>query len=437
MSTRVAQPAEERAMGAGATTDGNGSIDFNAIVERHFHRAADCLDLAADFREILLRPKRQLTVSIPVKLDNGVFRVFEGYRVNHNVARGPAKGGIRFHPDVTLDEVRALATLMTWKCGVMDLPFGGGKGGVRVDTKALSTHELEALTRRYTTEITIMIGPQTDIPAPDMYTDERVMAWMMDTYSMHVGHQVPGVVTGKPISVGGSEGRRDATARGVVLSLAEVARRRDMELRGARIAVQGYGNAGRAVARILSEEFGSSIIAVSDSGGGIYRSQGLDVEEIARIKDRDGTVTAADGDVISNDELLALEVDVLVPAAMEGALTADNAGSVRARFVAEAANGPSTPGADTIMADAGITVIPDILANAGGVTVSYFEWVQNQQFTHWDADTVQDRLAEAMRKATGEVEEQAERRGVDLRLAAYMVGIGRVVESYKMRGLYP
>jgi glutamate dehydrogenase (NAD(P)+) len=412
-------------------------MDFYDIVCRHFGRAADLMGIDEDFREVMLRPKRQLIVSIPIRLDDGGFRVFEGYRVNHNVWRGPAKGGIRFHPAVTLREVRALATLMTWKCGVVDLPFGGGKGGVCVDTHGLSRKELEALTRRYTTEISIMIGPQTDIPAPDMYTDERIMGWIMDTYSMHVGHPVPGVVTGKPLVLGGSEGRSDATARGVVLSLIDVARRRGLELRGASVAVQGFGNAGRAVARILGDEVGARIVAVSDSRGGIHNARGLDLDDVDAAKDEHGTVAEARGEPIDNEALIGLDVDVLIPAALEGALHAHNAASVRARIVAEAANGPTTPEADEILADAGVTVVPDILANAGGVTVSYFEWVQNHQLVHWDASEVRQRLARAMEHATGAVEARAEDQGVDLRTAAYLIGVGRVLEAYQARGLYP
>ncbi|MFW6202592.1 MAG: Glu/Leu/Phe/Val family dehydrogenase, partial [Gemmatimonadota bacterium] len=290
---------------------------------------------------------------------------------------------------------------------------------------------------RYTAEIATMIGPQTDIPAPDMYTDERVMGWIMDTYSMQVGHAVPGVVTGKPLSIGGSEGRRDATARGCVYALQEVARRRRIDLEHATIAVQGFGNAGRAVARILRDDIGSTIIAVSDSSGAIHRADGLDLDEVERVKDESGSVGGATGDAISNDELLALEVDVLVPAALEGVLTAENADRVRARVVAEAANGPTTPEADEILADAGIAVIPDILANAGGVTVSYFEWVQNQQAVRWEADKVHDRLARTMRTATGDVEARAEREATDLRSAAYLLGVERVLEAYRARGVYP
>lgn len=408
------------------------------MVKLNFQRAADALGIPDDFREVLLRPRRQLIVSVPVRMDDGSYKVFEGYRVNHCVVRGPAKGGIRFHPSVTLDEVRALAMLMTWKCAVLDLPFGGGKGGVAVDTKTLSPRELEVLTRRYATEIAILIGPDTDIPAPDMYTDERVMAWIMDTYSELRGHQVLGVVTGKPLAIGGSEGRHDATARGVVLALEAAARRLRIPLHDARVAVQGFGNAGRAVAKILATEIGAKIVAVSDSLGGTYRADGLDVALVERQKDEEGTVRgAAGGDAITNEELLALDVDVLIPAAMERTITAANADRIRAKVIAEAANGPTEPEADAILTEHGKVVIPDILASAGGVTVSYFEWVQNQQGLHWEPGEVKRRLKKKMDDAFRDVYELAGRNSGDMRLAAYVLSVGRVLEAYKVRGLYP
>ncbi|MBI4539847.1 MAG: Glu/Leu/Phe/Val dehydrogenase [Gemmatimonadetes bacterium] len=413
-------------------------MTFYEMVQRNFHRAADVLGISDDFRVVLLRPRRQLIVSVPVRMDDGRYCVFEGYRVNHCVVRGPAKGGIRFHPSVTLDEVRALATLMTWKCAVLDLPFGGGKGGVAVDTKTLSTRELEALTRRYATEISILIGPDTDIPAPDMYTDERVMAWIMDTYSEHHGHQVLGVVTGKPISIGGSEGRLDATARGLVLALEAASRRLRIPLVDARVAVQGFGNAGRTVSHILAKEVGAKIVAVSDSQGGTYCAKGLDVSAVERQKDEEGTVLgAAGGDRITNEDLLGLDVDILIPAAMEHSITAENADRIRARVIAEAANGPTDIEADPILSHNGKIVIPDILASAGGVTVSYFEWVQNHQGLRWEPSEVKRRLKKKMEDAFTDVYEVARRNSGDMRLAAYVLAVSRVSEAYRIRGLYP
>ena len=343
-----------------------------------FGRAADFLKLDAGTRQVLSQPKRQLIVSVPVKMDNKKVKVFTGYRVQHSITRGPSKGGIRFHPGVTLDEVKALAMWMTWKCAVVNIPFGGAKGGITVDPKQLSMDENERLTRRYTSEIAIVLGHDRDIPAPDVYTTPQHMAWIMDTFSMTQGYSTLGVVTGKPIPLGGSAGRNEATAEGCFVAIDEAARRMSLKLKGATAAVQGYGNAGAHVARFL-EEAGVKVVAVSDSKGGIYDKKGLRMEDVNAAKAKKGTVTAARGQKITNAELLELPVDILVPAALEGAITRGNAARVKAKIVAEAANGPTTPDADDILRANGCVVIPDILANAGGVTVSYFEWVQDLQ----------------------------------------------------------
>ncbi len=401
-----------------------------------FERAAEFLALDAGTRALLSQPKRQLIVSIPIKMDNKKIKVFTGYRVQHSIARGPSKGGIRFHPGVTLDEVKALAMWMTWKCAVVNIPFGGAKGGVTVDPKALSLDENERLTRRYTSEIAIVLGHDRDIPAPDVYTTPQHMAWIMDTYSMTQGFSTLGVVTGKPIPLGGSAGRNEATAEGCFVSIDEAAKRMRLKLKGATAAVQGYGNAGAHVARFL-EDAGVKVVAVSDSRGGIYDKKGLRIELVNAAKEKKGSVGKAAGQKITNAELLELPVDILVPAALEGVITRENAARVKAKIVAEAANGPTTPDADDILRSRGAIVIPDILANAGGVTVSYFEWVQDLYSFFWDPDMVRTQLERTIRRAYEDVAETARRHDTDLRTGALILAVGRVEEATRLRGLFP
>ncbi len=408
-----------------------------AIALAQFDRAAEHLNLDDGLRELLKTPKRQLVVSIPVKMDDGSLRVFEGYRVQHNLARGPGKGGIRYHPDVTLDEVKALAMWMTWKCATVNLPYGGAKGGVRVNPKELSQGELERLTRRYATEIAPLIGPDRDIPAPDVYTDAQTMAWIMDTISMFKGHTELGVVTGKPVELGGSLGRQEATARGCQFVIREACRAFGLSLSDATVVVQGFGNAGSNVARFLHED-GARIIALSDSKGGIYNPRGIDPQAALEHKIQTGALQGLpDTEAITNEELLELSCDILVPAALENQITRRNAARIRARLIAEAANGPTTPAADDILFDRGITVIPDILANAGGVSVSYFEWVQNQYGFFWPEDEVRGHLERIMRNAFHAVRAMAERHRVDLRRGAYILAIKRVAEATRVRGIFP
>ena len=407
------------------------------VALQQYDRAADKLNLGSAVRETLRYPKREVTVHFPVQLDNGTSRVFTGYRVWHNLARGPAKGGIRFHPQSDLDEIRALAMLMTWKCACVKIPYGGAKGGVTCDPKALSRRELERMTRRFTTEIGDMIGPDSDIPAPDVNTNAQVMAWMMDTYSMHRGYSVTGVVTGKPVSIGGSEGRQEATGRGVVYTIQEAAKTIDLDLNGARVVVQGFGNAGEAAARFVGE-LGAKVIAVSDSRGGVFHGDGLDLPLVTRHKQETGSVTGAPRTrPVSNDELFELDCDIVIPAALEGVITERNAPRVRARIVAEAANGPTSPEADDILHERGIMVIPDILCNAGGVTVSYFEWVQDREEFFWSIDEINARLRRIMVRAFEDVHRTAEEHDTDLRLAAYMLSVSRVAEATLTRGFYP
>jgi glutamate dehydrogenase (NAD(P)+) len=385
----------------------------------------------------LREPKRVLTVSIPVHMDSGPFKMFEGYRVQHNMARGPGKGGIRFHPDVTLDEVKALAMWMTWKCALANLPFGGAKGGVICDPKVLSMHELENLTRRYTSEISIVIGPEKDILAPDVYTTPQIMAWIMDTFSMQKGYSIPGVVTGKPISIGGSLGRDKATARGCLYVVDEAMRELGLKIESPRVAIQGFGNAGLNAADLMAAA-GYSIVAVSDSQGGVANPRGLDVTGLIAHKEETGSVVGfRGGERIDNREVLEYPCDVLVPAALEKVITAQNAPRIKAKIVAEAANGPTLPEADEILFERGIMVLPDILANAGGVTVSYFEWVQDLQENFWEEDEINQRLKKKMVRAFKETLEQAKRHGVNMRRGAYCVAIERVAEATTMRGLYP
>ncbi|MEW6555997.1 MAG: Glu/Leu/Phe/Val dehydrogenase [Elusimicrobiota bacterium] len=381
--------------------------------------------------------KRILTVSVPVKMDDGSVEVFEGYRVQHNIDRGPGKGGIRFHPDVSLDEVKALAMWMTWKCAVVNIPYGGAKGGVICNPKKMSLGELERLTRRYASEIFIIIGPEKDIPAPDVYTTPQVMGWIMDTYSMNVGHCVPGVVTGKPLSVGGSEGRNEATARGCVFTILEACKHLGINIKDATVAIQGYGNAGLIAHRLIVNE-GAKVIAVSDSKGGVIDEKGLDFKAMEEHKKKTGSIVDFSGAKnITNAELLELECDILIPAALENQITKENAPRLKAKIVAEAANGPTTPEADKILYDKKIFLIPDILCNAGGVTVSYFEWVQDLQAHFWKETDVNEKLREIMTRSFGEVLSISQNEKVNMRLAAYILGVGRVAEAIKVRGIYP
>ncbi|HWE83360.1 MAG TPA: Glu/Leu/Phe/Val dehydrogenase [Terracidiphilus sp.] len=403
----------------------------------NFDAAANALGLDNDIREMIRFPERILTVSVPVRLDNGRIHRFEAYRVQHSSVRGPAKGGIRYHPQVTLDEVKALATWMTWKCAVVNIPFGGAKGGVTCNPKHMSQGELERMTRRYTSAILPVIGPEKDIPAPDVYTNSQTMAWIMDTYSMTKGYAVPGVVTGKPLSLGGSLGRNEATGRGVFYTIECACEHLGMALKGATVVVQGFGNAGSIAAQLLHEA-GARVIAVSDSTGGIYNRNGLNIPEVIHLKALTGKVEGfPESEPITPEDLLALQCDVLVPAALENVVRGDNAPTLHAHIVAEAANGPLTPAADRILESAGTFIIPDILCNAGGVTVSYFEWVQDEQHLFWEAQDVYNRLERVMKTAFHEVLKVRTEHKVPMRIAANMVGIGRVAEAVKIRGIYP
>ena len=405
--------------------------------QRQFDAAADVLNLDQSVRAILREPKRQLTVNFPVKMDDGSVRVFEGYRVQHNLNRGPAKGGIRYHAQVTLSEVKALAMWMTWKCAAAGIPFGGAKGGVIVDPKQLSPSELERLTRRYAAEISILIGPERDIPAPDVNTTPQVMAWIMDTVSMAAGYSVPAVVTGKPLSVGGSQGRNAATGRGVDIVALRACRRLGREPKDLTVAVQGFGNAGSIAAGLMASD-GFSVRAVSDSRGGIFRETGLDIPAVIEHKQRTGSVVGFPGtQTTSNAAILEAPVDVLVPAALENQITASNAGRIQASLILEAANGPTTPDADDILVRRGVTVVPDIVANAGGVTVSYFEWVQDLQSFFWEEKEINERLERIMTEAFETSWEASQRLGVSLRLGAYAVAVERVAEATLVRGIYP
>jgi glutamate dehydrogenase (NAD(P)+) len=407
------------------------------VAQQQFDLAAVHLNLSPDLRKVLRQPKRELTVHFPVKMDDGTVEVFTGYRVQHNLSRGPAKGGIRYHQDVSLDEVKALAMWMTWKCAVVGIPFGGGKGGVRADPKKLSLREVEGLTRRFATEISILIGPEKDIPAPDVNTNSQTMAWIMDTYSMHVGYTAPAVVTGKPVALGGSEGRTEATGRGVVYSIVEAARHLDIDLGKCRVAVQGFGNVGGVSARLIAAE-GATVVGLSDWMGAIYRPQGLDVDAVLAWVQEHRTVMGFPGArEITNAELLELDCDILIPAALETQITAANAGKIRARMIAEAANGPTTPEADEILYKNGQFVIPDILCNAGGVTVSYFEWVQDLERDFWNIEHVNEKLHTIMTKAFASTLEMSLRQEVNMRTAAYMLAVQRVADATSVRGLYP
>jgi glutamate dehydrogenase (NAD(P)+) len=414
--------------------EAGGSI-FNAMLQE-FDGAARLLGLDAGIWKILTHPKRQITVSCPVQMDNGEIEVFTGYRVQYNITLGPAKGGIRYHPDVTLDEVTALAAWMTWKCAVAHVPFGGGKGGIVCDPTRLSRRELEALTRRYVAEIIDAIGPEKDVPAPDVNTNEQIMAWVMDTYSMHVGHTETAVVTGKPIELGGSLGRREATGRGVMIVTREAAKHLGVDIKGATVAVQGFGNVGSVSADLLSR-IGAKIVAVTDWKGGVYNPMGLDIAKMLDYARQHKTIEGfPGGEPLDNEQLFALEVDVLVPAALENQITADNAHAVRARIVAEGANGPTTPEAHRQLHERGVFVIPDILANAGGVTTSYFEWVQDRHGYFWTEREVNDRLEDKMCEAFTDVLQTSIKYRTDMRTAAYIVAINRVATVTRMRGMY-
>lgn len=408
------------------------------IALSQLRHVADILELDEGIYQILAHPKRELHVSLPVRMDNGEIRVFQGYRVEHNDARGPFKGGIRYHPDVTIDEVRALAMWMTWKTAVVNIPFGGSKGGIAVNPKELSQGELERLTRRYAYAISPLIGPYTDIPAPDVYTGPQHMAWIMDTYSQIVGRMEPAVVTGKPVELGGSLGRDSATARGTVITAAEAARVLNISIGQATVAIQGYGNAGSWSAILMKELYGSKIVAVSDSKGGIFNPDGLNPYKVLEHKKKTGSVVGFPGaKEITNEELLTLKVDILIPAALEGVLTGKNADQVKAKIIAEAANGPTTPEADKVFFEKGILVVPDILANAGGVTVSYFEWVQSLQRFWWAEEEVNSRLKDIMVKAFNDVYKVHKERNVDMRTAAMILAVNRVVDAINKRGLWP
>jgi len=399
--------------------------------------AIERLNLSQSIYEVLRFPRRELTVNFPVKMDNGDIKVFTGYRVQHNLSRGPAKGGIRYSPHTDLDEVRALAMWMTWKCATVDIPFGGAKGGVACDPHALSLAELERLTRRYSTDISLLIGPETDIPAPDMGTNPQVMAWIMDTYSMHQGHTFPAVVTGKPVPIGGSEGRQDATGRGVVILAREMAKRINLELQNAKVIIQGFGNVGSMTAKIIHET-GAKIVAICDRYGGVWNPKGLDIPSLLPLSNHDGALMESHmGDSISPTEILELEADILIPAAMESQITKENAPRIKSKIIVEGANGPVTPEADIILNQRGILLAPDILANAGGVIVSYFEWVQDLQSLFWSEQEVNNRMESMLMKAWRQILEVAEKEKTDFRTAAYMVGVKRVADATILRGIYP
>jgi glutamate dehydrogenase (NAD(P)+) len=408
---------------------------FEAMMSR-FDYAAKRLKLDAGLYKVLRNPEKQIIVSIPVQRDGGDVEVYTGYRVLYNTSRGPAKGGIRFDMNVTLDEVTALAAWMTWKCAVVNIPFGGAKGGVICDPGTMSMGELERLTRRYTSAIIDTLGPDSDVPAPDVNTNERVMAWIMDTYSMHKRHTVTAVVTGKPIEMGGSQGRREATGRGCMIVTMEALKRHGMPIKGARVAIQGFGNVGSVTADLLSKQ-GATIVAVGDKSGGLYNAKGLDVQDLlAWVKDKKVLAGYPKAEAISNEQLLTCACDVLVPAAMENVINSKNAGDIQAKIICEGANGPTTAKADDILEQKGIFVIPDILANAGGVTVSYFEWVQDRSGYFWDEETVNRRLERIMGTAFDEVATMADKHAVNMRIAAYMLSIERVAAVHRLRGMY-
>ncbi|MDN5343801.1 Glu/Leu/Phe/Val dehydrogenase [Oceanotoga sp. DSM 15011] len=424
------------------------SLYENAV--RQFNKAADIMDLNQDMRDVLIHPKRELTVNFPVRMDDGSVKVFTGHRVQHNVARGPAKGGIRFHPNVDLDEVKALAFWMTWKAAVVDIPYGGGKGGITVDPRNLSDGELERLSRRFFSEIQIIIGEDKDIPAPDVNTNGQVMAWFMDTYSMNVGHTALGIVTGKPLEIGGSLGRTEATGRGVRICIEEGANylrkngKCNKENKDIKVAIHGYGNVASYAAILTVEEVGMKVVAICDITGGLYKEEGFSAEELKDLQEKvlsrkAGICDVHDGKykVITNEELISLDVDILAPAAMENTITAANADNVKAKLIVEGANGPITPEADEILLEKGVFIVPDFLANAGGVTVSYFEWVQGLQWNFWELEDVRKALHRKMKKAFYDVIDTMEKYKIDMRSAAYVIAIERVATATKLRGIYP
>jgi glutamate dehydrogenase (NAD(P)+) len=407
------------------------------IARQQLRRVAETFSIDSNLVNVLQECKKALVVSVPVAMDDGTTRVFQGYRVTHNVARGPSKGGIRYHPDVTLDEVKALAMWMTWKCALAGIPFGGAKGGVVCSPKQMSQGELQRMTRRFTSEIINEIGPERDIPAPDVGTDGRVMAWIFDTYSMNKGHSVLGVVTGKPLTIGGSLGREEATARGALYCVREAARKKRLLINETRVAVQGFGNVGSFLAKFLAED-GATVIAVSDSVTGLYNPNGNDVQAAIAHKRETGSLVGFRGaDAISNEELLLLDCDVLAPCALEQVITEENASQVKASIIVEGANGPVTPAADDILEDKGVLVLPDILANAGGVVVSYFEWVQGLQEYFWKEAEVNAKLNDIVTRAFNETWATQESRGISMRLAAYGLAVQRVAEATTTRGIYP
>jgi glutamate dehydrogenase/leucine dehydrogenase len=409
---------------------------FDMALE-NFEIASRVLNLDENIAKKLKYPERCLIVSIPVRMDDGRIEVFEGYRVQHSTVKGPAKGGIRYHPSVTLDEVKALAMWMTWKCAIVGLPYGGGKGGVRCNPKELTLGETERITRRYTSEILPLIGPEKDIPAPDVYTNPQVMSWIMDTYSMNRGYCVPGVVTGKPIEIGGSKGRAEATGRGVFFTIQSALEHLKKPMKGAKVVVQGFGNAGSVTAHLL-DSAQTQVIAVSDSRGCIYNDKGMDIPQLIIHKSNSGSVLGfKDSEQITPEELFSLECDVLVPAALENTITKDNAKNINAKVIAEAANGPTTPEADKILDQKEVFVIPDILCNAGGVTVSYIEWVQDEQHLFWEEEDIFKKLEQIMKNAFKQVLDLSIERKVPMRIAANMLGIQRVAEANLLRGIYP
>jgi len=416
---------------------GHDEDDLFAVAVEQFEIAAELVGLDDAMRRILSHCQTELTVNFPVEMDDGSVQVFTGHRIQHNSGPGPTKGGIRYHESVTANEVKALAMWMTWKCAVVGLPFGGAKGGVQVNPKLLSQNELQNLTRRYTVEIAGMIGPTKDIPAPDVNTNPQVMAWIMDTYSMNVGYSVPGVVTGKPLVLGGSEGRAEATGRGCVFAIHEASPAAGVDIGSSRTVVQGFGNAGEVAARLMAES-GSSVVGVSDSRGGISNPKGLDLAAVRAHKQRTGSVVGfVDADTVSNAELLELDCDILIPAAMERQIDHHNASRIRARLVAEAANGPTSPEADDILRDRGVFMLPDIFANAGGVTVSYFEWVQALQAFPWTEHEVNERLKTIMARSFAAIHQTAKHHNVHMRTAALVKAIDRVAEFTRLRGIYP
>lgn len=413
-------------------------VNVLEMARQQLATAAKLLDLDEGLHQVLARPKRQLIVNFPVEMDNGSIEVFEGYRVQHNASRGPTKGGIRYHPDVDVEETTALAMWMTWKCAVVNIPYGGAKGSVKVDTKKLSLRELQKLTRRFVTEINIVLGERSDIPAPDIGTNPQVMSWIMDTFSMHAGHTVPGVVTGKPIALGGSEGRIEATGRGVVVNAQEACKSLGLNFADQRIIVQGFGNVGSVAAR-LSERDGATVVGISDARGGIYNPKGLPIEELYhRYSGVDGGIREfKDCEHVSNEELLELDCDLLFPSAISAQITKENANKIKAKLIVEGANGPTTPDADHILSDKNVLVVPDILANSGGVVCSYFEWVQDLQNFFWEEEEVNTKLTRIMQHAYHDVYQMMMQKKTDMRTAALMIGIKRVADATTTRGIYP